>query len=117
MLVNDCFPVIGRCVKVADGLEYLCQKGSNSSSNLRQSRFRIISIGRFQKAWPEFLFVLGVVLVISTPREIKIVHRSGAARENQTKQCFSCNLMQTILVSCQLYFGIIVANDVREKAI
>ena len=94
VLVNDCFPVIGRCVKVAAGLEYLCQKGSNSSSNLRQNRFRIISIGRFQKAWQEFLFVLGVVLVISTPREIKIVRRSGAAHENQTKQHFSCNPCQ-----------------------
>ena len=26
VLVNDCFPVIGRCVKVADGLEYLSKK-------------------------------------------------------------------------------------------
>ena len=26
VLVNDCFPVIGRRAKVADGLEYLCEK-------------------------------------------------------------------------------------------
>ena len=37
VLVNDCFPVIGRCVKVAAGLEYLCQKGADVNKGQRSS--------------------------------------------------------------------------------